>query len=95
MLVTHENQHGTEVHSSSPNLEHEVSPLIQDRRVDSPPIEDSSSLRDRGSHISVSQSNIGSPLRRNECGKIPRRYFQIEEDMFLCTPLEIDEPTSF
>ena len=26
---------------------------------------------------------------------MPQRYFQIEEEIFLYTPLEIEEPTSF
>ena len=43
----------------------------------------------------MSHTNTGSPLRRSEHRRIPRRYFQIEEDIFLCTSLEIDEPTSF
>ena len=43
----------------------------------------------------MSQTDIGSPLRRSERGKISQPYFQIEEDIFLYTPLEIDEPTSF
>ena len=43
----------------------------------------------------MGQTNTGSSFRRSERGRIPRRYFQIEEDIFLCTPLEIDEPTSF
>jgi len=34
-------------------------------------------------------------LRTSECGRMPRRYFQIEEEIFLCAPLEIEEPTSF
>jgi len=28
-------------------------------------------------------------------GRIPRRYFQIEAEVFLCTPLEVEQPTSF
>jgi len=89
-LVTHENQHGTEVHSSSPNLEHEVSPLIQDRRVDSPPIEGSLSLKDKERHTSVDHTSIGSLLWRRKRGRIPRWYFQIEEEIFLFAPLEIE-----
>jgi len=34
-------------------------------------------------------------LRKSDRGRIPRRYFQIEEEIFLCTPLEIEEHTSF
>ena len=43
----------------------------------------------------MSKANTGSRLRRSEHEKIPRRYFQIEEDIFPCIPLEINEPTTF
>jgi len=33
-------------------------------------------------------------LRRSERGRA-RRFFQIEEDIFFCMPLEIQEPTSY
>jgi len=39
--------------------------------------------------------NEGPRIRRSERGRIPRRYFQIEDEVFLCAPLEVDEPTSF
>jgi len=31
----------------------------------------------------------------SECGRISHRYFQIEDEVFLCTLLEVDELTSF
>jgi len=31
----------------------------------------------------------------SEHGRIPRQYFQIEEEIFLCTPLEVNEPISY
>jgi len=34
-------------------------------------------------------------MRKSEHGKFPRRYFQIKEKIFLCTPLEVEKPTSF
>jgi len=43
----------------------------------------------------VGHTSTGPQLRRSERGRILRRYFQIEEEIFLCTPLEIEEPTSF
>jgi len=43
----------------------------------------------------MSQTNEGPRLQRSECRRIPRRYFQIEEEIFMCTPLAIEEPTSF
>jgi len=41
------------------------------------------------------QTNVGLIFRRSEHGRVAGRYFQIEEEIFLCTPLEIDESTSF
>ena len=43
----------------------------------------------------MGQTSTGPQLRMTERGRIPRRYFQIEEEIFLCTLLEIEEPTSF
>ena len=40
-------------------------------------------------------NNKGPRIRRTERGRIPHRYFQIEDEVFLSTPLEVDEPTSF
>ena len=34
-------------------------------------------------------------LRRSERGRVPRRLLQIEEDIFFCMPLEIEEPSSY
>ena len=48
LLVTQENQHRAEVRPSSPNHEHKVE--HENRRIDSPPIKDFSSLRDRERH---------------------------------------------
>jgi len=84
-----------EVRPHSPINEHEVSPAVQHNRSDSPPVKDSIPLRDRGRNSSVGQTSTGAQLQRSEGGRIPRRYFQIEEEIFLCTPLEIEEPTSF
>jgi len=78
LLVTQENQHVVEVRSSSlnhehsPNHEHDVVSEHENRSVDSPPIEDSPSLSNKGRHSSVSQTNIGTQLRKSECGRIPR-----------------------
>ena len=36
-----------------------------------------------------------SVTRRSEHGRVPRRFFQIEENIFFCMPLEIEEPTSY
>jgi len=32
---------------------------------------------------------------RGERGRILHRYFQIKDEIFLCTPLKVEEPTSF
>ena len=59
----------------SPSHEHEVEhgvvPPVQDRRVNSPPIEDSHSLIDRGRYSSVGQSSTGPLLWRSERERIP------------------------
>jgi len=34
-------------------------------------------------------------IRKSEHGRISRRYFQIEEDMSLCTPLKVEDPTFY
>ena len=49
--------------------------------------------RDPKSELAM-QPSLGS-IRRSERGRVPRRFFQIEEDLFFCTPLEIEEPTSY
>ena len=53
-------------------------------------------LRETGSDVSPKQTNNEGPrLWRSECRRIPQRYFQIEEEIFPCTPLEVEEPTSY
>ena len=93
--VRPQNQPDNEVRPHSPIHEHEVSPVVHNDRNDSPPVEDSIPLRDRGRNSSVGQTNTGRQLRMSEHGRIHRQYFQIEEEIFLCTPLEIEEPISF
>jgi len=95
LLVALENQPQNKVRPSSPVYEHEVSPLVQRNDNDSLSTEDSILLRDRGRNTSEGQTNAGPVLRRSERGRIPRRYFQIEEEIFLCTSLETEDPTSF
>ena len=34
-------------------------------------------------------------LQRSERGRVPRRFFQIEEDIFFCMPLEREEIFSY
>jgi len=98
-LSVPESQLESQVHSRSPNSDHQVSPNAQDSEsgsLECENYEDSTPLEDRGSGSSLTQqTNVGPSLGRSEHGKIPRRYFQIEEEIFLCTPLEVDEPTSF
>jgi len=31
----------------------------------------------------------------SERERIPRRYFQIKEKIFICTPLKVEKPTSY
>jgi len=105
LLVNQENQLNTEVRPHyptenavrprSPIHDPAVSLLVQDDRSDSLSLEDSIPLRDRGRSSSVEQTSTDPQLRRSERERIPRRYFQIEEEIFLCTPLEIEEPTFF
>ena len=53
-------------------------------------------LRQRRMDSPARQANNEGPrIRRSERGRILRRYFQIGDEVFLCTPLEVDEPTSF
>lgn len=67
-------------------VEQEVCPQVSE------PTNLSDSGRDQSSSQIVSQDLI---VRRSERGKVPRRYFQIEEGAFVCTPLDVEEPTSF
>ena len=90
-----------EVSPQSPVLEHAVGPHVQDPTPqrdsgsNSPHAQGPTPLRERGRDTSTRQTNNEGPrLRRSERGRIPRRYFQIEEEIFLCTPLEVEEPTS-
>ena len=47
-------------------------------------------LRERGRESPARQENNEGPrIRRSERERIPRRYFQIEDEVFLCTPLEL------
>ena len=82
LLVNQEDQPDTElrpqnheVRPHSPIYEPAVSPLVQDDRSDSPPVEDSIPLRDRGRNSSVGQTSTGPQLRRSERGRIPRCFF--------------------
>ena len=100
--VHEESQLASEVRPQSPVVEHVVSPHVQDPtpQRDSgsnfPHVQSPTPLRDRGRDTSTRQTNNEGPrLRRSERGRIPRRYFQIEGEIFLCTPLEVEEPTSY
>ena len=67
-----------------------------DSESDSPHAQGPIPLRERGRDTSPRQTNNeGLRIRRSERGRILRRYFQIEQEIFLCTPLEVDEPTSY
>jgi len=72
LLVTQENQPNNKVRPHCPIHEHEISPLVQDSRRDSPPVEDSISLRDRGNSTLVGQTNTGPLLWRSKRGRIPQ-----------------------
>jgi len=82
LLVNQENQLNTEVRlhnptenevrPRSPIHEPAVSPLVQDDRSDSLPVEDSIPLRDKGRCSSVGQTSTGPQLRTSEDGRIPR-----------------------
>ena len=95
LVVSQEKQPENEVRPPSPIYEHEVSPLVQHNDNDSLSAKDFIPLRDRGRNISEGQTNTGYVLRRSEGGRIPWWYFQIKEQIFLCTSLEIEESTSF
>ena len=95
LLVSQENQPENDIRPPSLVHEHDVSPLVQYNDNDSLSTEDSIPLRDRGRNTSEGEPLTGPVLRTSECGRMPRRYFQIEEEIFPCTPLEIEEPTSF
>jgi len=44
---------------------------------------------------SLQTNNKGPKIRRSEHGKSHQLYFQIEEEIFLCPPLETKERTSY
>ena len=68
----------------------------RDSRSVSPQVRVPTPLRERGRDSPARQANNeGLRIRRSEHRRIPRRYFQIEDEVFPCTPLEVDEPTSF
>ena len=54
------------------------------------------SLRERGRDFSPSQTeNEGPRIPRTERGRIPQRYFQIEEEIFICTTMGVEESASY
>jgi len=62
----------------------------------SPKVRIPTPLRERERYFPAKQANHEGPrIQRSERGRILRRYFQIEDEVFLCTSLEVDEPTSF
>ena len=68
----------------------------RDSGSNSPQAKVPTSLRERGRESPARQANNEGPrIRRSERGRIPPRYFQIEDEVFLYSPLEVDEPTSF
>ena len=53
-------------------------------------------LRERGRDFSPRQTNNEGPgIPRTARGRIHGRYFQIEEELFLCTPLGVEGSTSY
>ena len=68
----------------------------RDGRRDSLQTKGPTPLRERGEILSSRQENDEGPkIQRNEQGRIPQWYFQIEEEIFLCNPLKVEESTSF
>jgi len=62
----------------------------------SPQVRVPTPLRETGRDSPTDQANNEGPrIRRSEHRRIRHRYFQLEDEVFLCTPLEVDEPTSF
>jgi len=76
---------------------HAQDPMPQrDSGSNSPQARVPTPLRKRGRESPARQANNKGPrIRRSERGRIPRRYFQIEDEVFLCTRIKVDEPTSF
>jgi len=76
-------------HAQDPTPQRDSGSISPQVRVPTP-------LRERGRDSPARQANNkGLRFRRSEHRRVPRRCFQIEEEVFLCTPLEVDEPTSF
>ena len=76
-------------HAQDPTPQRHSGSNSPQARVPTPP-------RERGRDSLARQANNeGLRIRRSEHGRIPRRYFQIEDEVFLCNPLEVDELTSF
>jgi len=64
---------------------------------DPSPIQGSVHRRKRGRDPEPELAMEPSPrlIRRSERGRVPRRFFKIEEDIFFCMPLELLESTSY
>jgi len=76
-------------HAQDPTPQRDSGSISPQVRVPTP-------LRERGRDSPGRQANNkGSRIRTSERRRIPRRYFQIDDEVFLCTPLEVDEPTFF
>lgn len=90
-----------EVHPQSPSLEHESSPHIQDpslkgivgvilHTLRAPYL-----FREWGRNFTPWQTNNkGSKIRKSKHGRICQ-WNSIEEEIFLCPPLKVEEATSF
>lgn len=83
-LPTNEDRLENEDGPQPSSMEQEVNPQVSNPT----PTEDS------GRDSSTSNAN-GVVERRSTRGRVPRRFFDIEERALLCTVSEIDEPTSF
>jgi len=70
-------------------------PPQRDSGSDSPQVKAPITLeeRPRGS-LAKQTNNEGTRSQRSACGRITHRCLQIKEEIFLCTPLEV-EHTSF
>jgi len=63
---------------------------------DSPQTRTLALLRERQKNSLSRQTNDEYPMiLRSEDGRICHPYFQIKEEIFLFTPLEVEEATSF
>ena len=53
-------------------------------------------LSERGRDFSIRQTNYEGPrIQMSGHGRFPGRYFSVEEEIFLCTSLEVEDPTSY